>query len=32
MPTLEVADRVRDQVVALAQAYYVLGDWSTARS
>ncbi len=32
LPTIEVADRMRDQVVALARAYYVLGDWSAARS
>lgn len=32
MPNIEIADRMRDQVVALARAYYVLGDWSTARS
>ncbi len=32
LPPIDVADRMRDQVVALARAYYVLGDWSAARS
>ena len=32
MPDVEIADRMREQVLALARAYYVLGDWSRARS